>query len=81
MPTLALPTPAAYAYYYASQYEKAIQDWTIAVDGLGNPAFALLGRAKAKWLSGQKEDACNDFKKAILLYKALEEKKEFIACD
>ena len=71
----------AYAYYGLKEYVKAIEDWTIAVDELADPGIVLLQRAKAKWLNGQKESACEDYKKAIQIHKSLEKNKEFIKCE
>ena len=71
----------AYSYYGLQYYDKAIQDWTIAVDNLANPSFALLQRAKARWMSGHKAKACEDYKKVVQLDKTLDEKKEFLKCE
>jgi len=71
----------AYSYYALKQYHKAIADWSITIKTDGNPRYALLQRAKAEWLIGQKDKACIDFKKAIELDRSLIELKEFIECE
>ena len=71
----------AYSYYALGQYPNAIADWSIAVENLGNPSLALLQRAKAEWLIGEKEKSCSDFIRATQLDKGLVGSKEFIKCE
>jgi len=70
----------AYSYYELGQLKNAITDWTIAVNHLENPSYALLQRAKAKWRLGKKDDACEDYIKAIKQNQYLSGSKEFIEC-
>ena len=71
----------AYWYYDLKQYKMAINDWTIAIEHLGNASFALLSRAKAEYMLGQKDTACADYKKAVLLNGNLKEQTEFKFCE
>lgn len=71
----------AQVYYEMARYKEAIDDWTIVIKGLGNPAYAYLHRAKAKWQLGQHSQGCDDFSKALQLDSNVREQKEFLNCN
>lgn len=68
------------ALYYSGNYDYAIKDLDQAIEMKGMKDVSLLFRAKAKWELGKKEEACEDYKKAILLNKDLEKNREFLEC-
>jgi tetratricopeptide (TPR) repeat protein len=69
------------AYYEKGNYQKAIDDFDIALKFQGNIDFTLLCKAKAQWKFGQKDKACENYKKAIALSPHLADMKEFIQCN
>jgi len=68
--------------YEDKNYQKAIEKWTYVLKNSKSPdkGFNLLYRAKAYWLNGQEQLACEDFNNAIKLDGSLRELKEFIDC-
>ena len=68
------------AYYEKGNYQKAIEDFDIAMKFEGNIDFTLLCKAKAQWKLGFKDKACENYQKAIALSPNLADGKEFIIC-
>jgi tetratricopeptide (TPR) repeat protein len=68
--------------YEDKNYPKAIEKWTYVLTNSKSPdkGFNLLYRAKAYWLNGQLQLACEDFKNATKIDESLRELKEFIDC-
>jgi tetratricopeptide (TPR) repeat protein len=71
----------AESYYALKQYDAAISDWTAYINDISNNSFAMLERAKAYWMKGNKLNACADYKAAVAGDKSLEAQKEFLVCD
>jgi len=68
------------ALYKLEQYQKAINDYEIAIKYLGNKDYLYLLKAKAEWKLGQIDLACEDLNKGIKGYADYEKEKEFIDC-
>ena len=80
---LELRKTTALEYFEDKNYDKAIEDWTYVLtnSSTAENSFIFLYRAKAHWLKGHKQLACEDYKKATKIDASLSEIKEFIKCD
>ena len=69
------------ALYFSGQYEFAIKHFNTTIEKFEYmDDISLLMRAKSKWMLGNKDEACNDYKQAVLLNGLQERDKEFLDC-
>jgi tetratricopeptide (TPR) repeat protein len=71
----------AEAYYNLQQYDSAIKDWTVYIEGIENSVHALINRAKAYYKLGKTDSACEDYKKAIQQNSNYKPEEEFKFCE